>query len=97
MTRRCTLTGKSPLVGNNVSHANNKTKRRFLPNLQERTLLSDSLGMVTLRLAARALRTIDKKGGLDAFLLSTPAKALPAEGKKLQRRVKKATERRAAA
>ncbi len=71
MSRRCTVTGKGVLVGNNVSHANNKTKRRFLPNLQKATLLSDSLGeSITLRLTPKGLRTIEHKGGLDAFLMS---------------------------
>jgi large subunit ribosomal protein L28 len=72
MAKRCTVTGKGVLVGNNVSHANNKTKRRFLPNLQKATLLSDALGeSITLRLTVKGLRTIEHKGGLDAFLLST--------------------------
>jgi len=69
MSRRCELTGKSVLVGNNVSHANNKTKRRFLPNLRAVTLRSDALGRnFRLRVSASALRTVDHKGGLDAFL-----------------------------
>jgi large subunit ribosomal protein L28 len=71
MARRCTVTGKGVLVGNNVSHANNKTKRRFLPNLQKATLLSETLGeSITLRLTPKGLRTIEHKGGLDAFLLA---------------------------
>lgn len=71
MARRCELTGKGVLVGNNVSHANNKTKRRFLPNLVDVTLISDALGeKVKLRIAASALRTVEHKGGLDKFLLS---------------------------
>ncbi len=70
MARRCAITGKGVQTGNNVSHANNKTRRRFLPNLQETSLLSDALGqMVRLRLTVHAIRTIEHNGGLDAFLL----------------------------
>ena len=69
MSRRCEMTGKGPMVGNNVSHANNKTKRRFLPNLNTVTLMSDALGRsFKLKISAAALRTIDHRGGLDAFL-----------------------------
>lgn len=69
MSRRCELTGKGPMSGNNVSHANNKTKRRFLPNLVDVTLASDQLGRAyKLRVSAAALRTVDHRGGLDAFL-----------------------------
>ncbi len=73
MSRRCSITGKGVLVGNNVSHANNKTKRRFLPNLQQTTLLSDALGAVPMRLSANAIRTIEKNGGIDAYLKSSPS------------------------
>jgi len=70
MSRRCELTGKGVLTGNNVSHANNKTRRRFLPNLQEVSLLSDALGQtVRLRISRHAQRSVDHAGGLDAFLL----------------------------
>ena len=80
MSRRCQITGKSVLSGNNVSHANNKTRRRFLPNLQETSLLSDVLGFsVRLRLSTRAIRTIEHNGGIDAFLLGTPDRRLPEE------------------
>ncbi len=69
MARRCELTGKAVMSGNNVSHANNKTRRRFLPNLVEVTLLSDALGeKVRLRISANALRSVEHRGGLDAFL-----------------------------
>lgn len=69
MSRRCELTGKGPMSGNNVSHANNKSKRRFLPNLVDVTLASDSLGKsFKLRIAASSLRSVDHRGGLDAFL-----------------------------
>jgi large subunit ribosomal protein L28 len=70
MARRCELTGKGVMVGNNVSHAINRTKRRFLPNLLNVTLISDALGRsVKLRISANALRTVEHRGGLDAFLL----------------------------
>ncbi|WP_373354377.1 50S ribosomal protein L28 [Pseudoroseicyclus sp. CXY001] len=69
MSRRCELTGKGPMTGNNVSHANNKTRRRFLPNLQDVTLISDTLGRsFKFRVSSAALRTVDHRGGLDAFL-----------------------------
>lgn len=69
MARRCELTGKGPMSGNNVSHANNKTRRRFLPNLVDVTLSSESLGKsYALRISASALRSVDHRGGLDAFL-----------------------------
>jgi large subunit ribosomal protein L28 len=88
MSRRCGITGKGALVGNNVSHANNKTKRRFLPNLQVTSMLSDALGQpVRLRLSTRAIRTIEKNGGLDAYLLGTPDSRLPADAVRLKRRI----------
>lgn len=96
MSRRCHITGKSVLTGHNVSHANNKTRRRFLPNLQRAAMHSEILGVdVRLRLTPRALRTIEHHGGLDAFLLSTPAAKLPPEARELKRRLTRA--RRAAA
>ena len=91
MARRCDITGKGVLVGNNVSHANNKTKRRFLPNLQDATLLSDVLGhSVSLRVTANGLRTIEHNGGLDQYLLTTRNAKLPEDAQKLKRRIKKA-------
>lgn len=90
MARRCMITGTKPITGNNVSHANNKTKRRFLPNLQSTTLLSDALGeMVRVRLTARGIRTIEIKGGLDAFLLGTPNRKLGTEALRIKRRIKR--------
>jgi large subunit ribosomal protein L28 len=69
MSRRCELTGKGPMSGNNISHANNKTRRRFLPNLVDVTLASETLGKsYKLRISAAALRSVDHRGGLDAFL-----------------------------
>jgi len=70
MSRRCDLTGKMPLTGHKVSHSNRKSKRRFLPNLCNVTLISDALGRsVRLRITANALKSVDHRGGLDAFLL----------------------------
>lgn len=91
MARRCDITGKGVLAGNNVSHAHNRSRRRFLPNVQRTSLLSDILGQpIRLRLSASALRTIEKNGGLDAYLLSTPTSKLPLEAQRLKRRIKKA-------
>ncbi len=91
MSRRCSITGKGVLAGNNVSHAHNKTRRRFLPNIQQTSLLSDALGQpISLKLSTRAIRTIEKNGGLDAYLLSTPDAKLTEEAVRLKRRIKKA-------
>ena len=91
MARRCEFTGKGVQTGNNVSHANNKTRRRFLPNIQRGSMMSDALGeMVPMRLATSAIRTIEKRGGLDAYLLSTPDEALGKKARVLKRRIKKA-------
>lgn len=91
MARRCAITGKGVQTGNNVSHANNRTRRRFLPNLQETSLISEGLGgAVRLRLSVNGLRTVEHNGGLDAFLLSTPDVKLTDETRRLKRRLKKA-------
>ncbi|HWK45322.1 MAG TPA: 50S ribosomal protein L28 [Stellaceae bacterium] len=91
MARKCELTGKGVQTGNNVSHANNRTRRRFLPNLQITSLLSDALGSsIRLRLSTNAIRTVEHNGGIDAFLLSTPDIKLPADARKLKRRIAKA-------
>ncbi len=77
MARRCAITGKGVLTGNNVSHANNKTRRRFLPNLQKVSFLSDTLGIqIQLRLTTNAVRTIEFHGGLDTYLLKAKKKDL---------------------
>ena len=95
MSRRCDITAKGVLSGNNVSHANNKTRRRFLPNLQDISLLSDMLGRsVRLRLSTRAIRTIEHNGGIDAFLLSTNASKLTPRGRELKRKVTAARAKR---
>ncbi len=97
MSRRCEITGKAVLAGNNVSHANNKTRRRFLPNLQPASLLSDALGhAVTLRLSTRGIRTVERNGGIDAFLLGTPDRKLQPEALALKRRIVRAAAKKAA-
>ncbi len=93
MARRCDLTGRGVQSGNNVSHAHNKTRRRFLPNLQDVTVMSEILGAkMRMRLAARTLRSIEHKGGLDKFLLGTANGKLSDEGVSIKRRIKKAME-----
>ena len=90
MSRVCELTGKGRQVGNNVSHANNKTKRTFLPNLQNVTLLSDALGQgVKLRVSTHGLRSVEHVGGLDNWLLKTSNEKLSARARKLKRDVRK--------
>jgi large subunit ribosomal protein L28 len=97
MSRRCQITGKGVLSGNNVSHANNRTRRRFLPNLQDTSLLSDILGTaVRMRLSTRGIRTVEHNGGIDAYLLSTPDSRLTVEAKALKRRLLRAQAKRAA-
>ncbi|HEX5453915.1 MAG TPA: 50S ribosomal protein L28 [Stellaceae bacterium] len=87
MARKCPVTGKGVQVGHNVSHSNIKTKRRFLPNLQSLSLLSDTLGSVRLRLSTSAIRTIEFKGGLDAYLKATHDRNLSPEIRRLKRRI----------
>ncbi|HOP19395.1 MAG TPA: 50S ribosomal protein L28 [Parvularculaceae bacterium] len=92
MARRCELTGVGPMTGHNVSHANNKTKRRFLPNLCNVTLHSDKLGRgFRFRITAAALRTIDHVGGLDAFLGKAKDDALSPRALKVKRDLSKAS------
>ncbi|MFG5383065.1 MULTISPECIES: 50S ribosomal protein L28 [unclassified Yoonia] len=92
MSRRCELTGKGPMSGNNVSHANNKTKRRFLPNLQDVTLQSDVLGRsFRFRISNAALRTVDHRGGLDAFMAKAKDAELSADALKVKKEIAKAT------
>jgi large subunit ribosomal protein L28 len=94
MSRRCIITGKGVLTGNNVSHAHNKTRRRYLPNLQVSSMMSDALGeMVKMRISVNAIRTIEFKGGLDAFLLGTPNRKLTDEARRIKRRIEKAAAR----
>ncbi|MBI5121685.1 MAG: 50S ribosomal protein L28 [Rhodospirillales bacterium] len=97
MSRRCAITGKGVLAGNNVSHANNKTRRRYLPNLQETATYSEILGsMVKLRVSMQGLRTIEHNGGLDAYLLGTANTRLTADALKVKRQIEKAKEAKAA-
>ena len=97
MSRVCAVSGKKPLFGHKVSHANNKTKRRFMPNLQVTRLLSDALGQqVRLRLSVNAIRTIEHNGGLDAYLLGVSDTKLPTEARRLKRRIEKASAAQAA-
>ena len=96
MARKCPVTGKGVLVGHNVSHSNIKTKRRFLPNLQTISLLSDALGTVRLRLSTTAIRTIEFKGGIDAFLKGAADRKLLPEMRRLKRRVMSAAAARQA-
>lgn len=96
MARRCDFTGKGVQTGNNVSHANNRTRRRFLPNMQVVSFMSEALGeQIQVRLSVSAVRTIEKRGGLDAYLLSTPAAKLGKTARVLKRRVRQAAEKQA--
>ena len=89
MSRRCELTGVGPMVGNNVSHSNVKTKRRFLPALSPVTLQADALGQTFhLRISNAALRTVDYKGGLDVFMLNARDETLSARALKIKMQVK---------
>ncbi len=90
MARRCALLAdKGVMTGNNVSHANNRTRRRFLPNLQETTFVSKVLGKVSLRVSTKAIRTVEVKGGIDSFLLSMANSKLTVEAAKLKNKLKK--------
>jgi large subunit ribosomal protein L28 len=90
MSRICELTGKGRQVGHNVSHANNKTKRAFLPNLQNVTLISDSLGRsVKLRVSMNGLRSVEHVGGLDNWLVKTPSEKLSIKARRLKREIVK--------
>lgn len=92
MSRRCELTGKGPMSGNNVSHANNKTKRVFLPNLQNVTLLSEKLDRsFSFRVSAHGLRSVEHNGGLDNWLLKVADDKLSPRALKVKRELRKAT------
>ena len=91
MSRVCELTGKGPMSGNTISHANNKTRRRFLPNLNEVTLISDILGQsFKLRVSSAGLRTVDHRGGLDAFLAKAKDEELSVAAQKIKKEIAKA-------
>ncbi len=90
MSKVCDLTGKGVVAGNNIAHSNTKTKRRFQPNLQNVTLRSDALGRkLSLRIATSTLRTVQKRGGLDAFLLGTDDAKLAPSGLRLKRQIRR--------
>ncbi len=91
MARRCELTGKGVMTGNNVSHAVNRTRRRFIPNLVNVTLMSEALGRsVKLRVSAHALRSVEHRGGLDAFLLKASDDDLSPNVQSLKREIRAA-------
>ena len=88
MSMKCQLTGKTFQSGNNVSHAKNRTRRRFLPNLQNISFISEKLGRsIQLRVATSAIRTVEKKGGLDEYLLNTSNSKLPPKAKKIKKQI----------
>lgn len=90
MSRRCDLTGKGVLVGHKVSHSNIKTKRRFLPNLLNVTMISDTLGRsVKLKVSANAIKTVDHRGGLDAYLVSAKDEVLAPKVRELKKAIRK--------
>ena len=91
MSRRCELTGKGPMTGNNVSHAKNRTRRRFLPNLNDVSLMSETLERtIKMRISASALRSVDHRGGLDAFLAKAKDEELSANMLKVKKEIAKA-------
>ncbi len=91
MSKKCAISGKGVQTGNNVSKSNRKTRRRFMPNLQEVAVYSEILGaQVTLRLSSNGLRTIEKNGGIDMYLLTKPVSRLTEEAKELRKRIEKA-------
>ena len=97
MARRCEVTGKGVQSGNNVSHANNKTRRRFLPNLHVVSLISEALGRdVTLRVSSHGLRSVEHNGGIDNWLLKTKDALLSSDALTIKRKIKKALAAKAA-
>jgi large subunit ribosomal protein L28 len=98
MARRCAATGRGVQTGNNVSHANNKSRRRFLPNLHQVSLISEILReRIRMKVSTTGLRTIEKRGGIDSFLLTTSNRKLEPMALKLKRRIKKVQANQAAA
>lgn len=96
MSRRCMITGKGVQTGNNVSHANNKTRRRFLPNVKQTSLYSEALDQwIRLRASSAGLRTVEHKGGFDAFLMGTAPTKLDAKLRPIRERVAKALAKKA--
>ncbi len=97
MAKRCSLTGKGVQTGNNVSHAHNRTRRRFLPNLQATSIWSEALEKgLRVRVSAYALRLLEQKGGIDAYLLATRDAKLSPEFRRFKKQIQKAIERKAA-
>ena len=93
MSRRCSISGKGVLSGNNVSHAKNRTRRRFLPNIQMSSMPSEALGQsIKLKLSTQTIRTIEKNGGIDAYLLSTSNTKLTDEAQRLKRKIRLASD-----
>ena len=91
MARRCELTGTSVMTGNNVSHAHNRTRRRFLPNLCNVSLISEALGRtIRFKVSAHALRTVEHRGGLDAFMMKAKNSELSQRARRLKRQIQKA-------
>ena len=91
MSRVCERTGKGPMSGNTVSHANNKSRRRFLPNLNDVTMMSDVLGQsFKLRVSAAGLRSVDHRGGLDAYLAKAKDEELSTNAQKIKKEIAKA-------
>lgn len=88
MSRKCELTGKAVLTGNNVSHSNCKTRRRYLPNLHHVTLISDVLGVVRMRISLNALRSVDFHGGIDNFLVTQSDSVLSLHATQLKKKIK---------
>ena len=88
MSRKCELTGKAVLTGNNVSHSNRKTRRRYLPNLHRVTLLSDVLGSIRMRISANALRSVDVYGGFDNFIVSQNNESLSLKATQMKKKIK---------
>lgn len=89
MSRRCEITGKGVMSGNNVSHANNKTRREFGPNIQHVSFLSNALGRIRMRSTTAGIRTVEKNGGIDSYLLNTPSRKLTDTTRKLKRKLEK--------
>ncbi len=97
MTKKCAVSGKKPMTGNNVSHSKRHTRRVFNPNLQSVAIYSEILAApVTLRISSKGLRTIEKNGGLDLYVLNTPVSKLSAECKKLRNRISTAQKKKTA-
>jgi large subunit ribosomal protein L28 len=90
MSNKCSLTGRQTQFGNNVSHSKRRTRRKFEPNVQTASFVSEYLGKLTLKVVVRTIKTIDFKGGIDAFLLNTKSNKLTDQAIKLKRKLKKA-------